>query len=194
MANINLLDNRRKVILKRQARVAKINLAGMVGMAVAFGLVGITFAIYNWHNQRYNTLKTQVLQQKALYNSKKDILTEIAKVSTTLDELKPILDRKDRLVDKVEVYKDLYLQGVFIRQVDFGGSTENQMGISGYILGLAGYTKLYNYLDSLGRQSRLNTVILENLSASDTGSYNFTYTFELGNSGVAAISKKDTNE
>lgn len=180
MANINLLDVRRKQTLKKQARIAKINYSAMALLMVSLLVMTISYGVYYWLNAEYSRVAAATEVKRKQYSAQKDLLLDIYTASTTLDEVSGLLDRKDRFEDKFKLYLDIYGKGIQVKQAIFSLLDQNEMAVAGEVPDLARYTVLFDYLDDLGKNKGFRKAMIDSLSKLDDGRYRFNYVFDVG--------------
>lgn len=177
MININLLDNRRKEILARQALSAKINLVSIVIVFISV-LVAAGVGIFRLQtSQQLEAKEAELTQLESQLVAYTDVFGQIYNVSTKVDAIGEIFATRQLALLKLELFFRLYNSGLLrIRHIGLGGAINPlDFEIGGSVDNVAEFITLNQYIKNVAEEEAFEKVILDTLSRGETGQYSFNY-------------------
>jgi len=177
MISINLLDDRRKEILAKQARLAKFVAVSVSVLVVVVIISASSFGYRLYEKNRLDQVEKQKSKLTTQINEYVDVFNSLELVKKRVVSIEDILSNRELARKKIDVFFSIYTSNlVNINDVGFGGTAKPlDLEISGTVDNIGEFIKLNDYFRDLGETESLDYVLLQNLNRTEVGGYRVSY-------------------
>lgn len=181
MININLLDGRRKEILKRQRQTKKINIGSLAVAIVAMFLAGGVFAFNSYTQSRLAETESQLSQLESQLNSYADVFESLQVIIGKLEAVDEILSARALAEEKIELFFEIQnSEHMSVQQVGLGGAVNPfEFEISGRSASMANFVDANTFIKDLDVSHGFKQILLNSLSRNEVGEVYVNYILTL---------------
>lgn len=176
MIKVNLLEEQRRKIVKRDSKVAAVN-------KTAYGLLALVVLLFLgfqgvrlWYLFQKNQVETNLTDQKRKLVTFGQIEAEGIVVADKLNEIAKIIDGRDSTREKLRLVFDIFDNGSSLKQIGFGGVTDSGgLQVSGTADGVFAYIDFDQRIKELSEREGFEKLSLSSLARGDDKKYSFNY-------------------
>lgn len=185
MISINLLDNRRKEVLERQAASVKILMVSLVVSLVSLSTAGIIYAVNFYYSNLLSQTESELASIERDLDSYSDVYLRLGQLQEQLTSVDQILNTRLYAEIKLDLFVQLVQSGLMqIRSVGFGGALNPmEFEVVGSVSNTKEFVTLHSYMRNLAETQNFNTLTLAAFSVAGDGQYSFRYVVRLNTIG-----------
>lgn len=190
MIKINLLEEQRRKIVKRDSKVALVNKSSYVVLSVVVALFLSFQGARMWYIFQKTQLELELTSQKKKLVAFGEVEAEGLIVADKLNEIAKIIDGRDSTREKLRLVFDIFDNGSSLKQIGFGGVTDSGgLQISGTADGIFAYIDFDQRIKDLSEREGFEKLFLASLARGDDKKYSFNYEISVNPRKITPIKK-----
>lgn len=177
MISINLLDSKRKQIIKRQSLAKQTNLGSFIS-----SICLVILAILSFVGQQYGAgvverMDNEIATKQRQLDQESIVFEELSLIAEKLGSITSILEIRSLSQEKLSIVNRLLtIEYIELRDINFGGSVNpRDFEFAASVDNVTNYNQFHEFMRQIGEEYRLESIVLENIGRTDTGGYNVDY-------------------